>query len=362
MFSDCEFGRSHQKLLSSPPVLQTTDVDEAASLLANSAVPYRSELLTSAFTFSTEIFCARSPRMHLSRVKTTGAMRVNAQLDENAYAVVFAVSGEVEHRVGTDSVWVRPGSGLVQSPSQSVAVRTPKNFELLFLKLPRDILTQELEKLLHHSLRKPLIFFPAFRVSTEAGKRFRQHLLDLFIHHGNPGKQQRADTGGRDDRSVLAARTLENAMVALLLEGQRHNYSRLLVRDHEAAPWQLRAAEEYIRANAQLTLSLGDICIAAGVPSRTLQHTFRRKRGYSPMQFLRQLRMERAYEDLSRAENPATVTEVATRWGFLHFGRFAGDYQARFGEKPSETLLRSDTARKKHRGSVQDFAKLRQQN
>jgi transcriptional regulator GlxA family with amidase domain len=58
------------------------------------------------------------------------------------------------------------------------------------------------------------------------------------------------------------------------------------------------------------------------------------------MQFLRQLRMERVHADLSLAGSGATVTEVATRWGFLHFGRFAGDYQKQFGEKPSETLQR----------------------
>jgi len=50
--------------------------------------------------------------------------------------------------------------------------------------------------------------------------------------------------------------------------------------------------------------------------------------------------MERVHADLSLAGSGATVTEVATRWGFLHFGRFAGDYQKQFGEKPSETLQR----------------------
>jgi AraC-like DNA-binding protein len=33
-----------------------------------------------------------------------------------------------------------------------------------------------------------------------------------------------------------------------------------------------------------------------------------------------------------------TVTAVARKWGFGHYGRFAADYQRRFGRKPSETL------------------------
>jgi AraC-like DNA-binding protein len=51
------------------------------------------------------------------------------------------------------------------------------------------------------------------------------------------------------------------------------------------------------------------------------------------------VRLEKVREDLARAE-PGTdsVTEVATRWGFLHLGRFAAAYRSAFGEHPSQTL------------------------
>ena len=124
---------SQQNLLSYPLALQTADADEAASLLAESAVPYRSELLGPSSTFSTEIFVAQSPRMHLSRVTTTGAMKVHAQLPDDSYAVVLALAGEVEHNVEGKLVPVRSGSGLVESPLQPVEVRTPARFELFFL-------------------------------------------------------------------------------------------------------------------------------------------------------------------------------------------------------------------------------------
>ncbi len=41
-----------------------------------------------------------------------------------------------------------------------------------------------------------------------------------------------------------------------------------------------------------------------------------------------------------------TVTDIARRHGIWVFGRFAGSYSASFGESPSATLLRNQTAQR----------------
>ena len=330
---------AHKNLLSQSLVLQTRDADEAASFLATPAVPYRSHLLSPASTISTQIFIDESRRMHLSRVKTNGALRVHARLPDDAYALILAVSGEVEHRVGGEMVSVRPGCAFVQSPLQAVEVKTPERFDLFFLKVEAAHLLHELESLLLRKVTAPLVFSPRFRLGTEAGLRFRRILLTLSAHLNRQSEHPGASKDATHPRRTV--QELENDLITLLLEAQQHNYSRLLARHRDAGTWQLRAAEEYIRANAHLSLSLGDICMAAGVNSRTLQHSFQRKRSLSPMQFLRQLRLERVRAELLHPDPTTTVTAAASRWGFLHFGRFAAEYHARFGEKPSATLQRA---------------------
>jgi len=94
----------------------------------------------------------------------------------------------------------------------------------------------------------------------------------------------------------------------------------------------LRRAEAYIRANVANDIDLADIARAAGVSERTLQASFMRHRKVSPMNHLRNLRLDLARE---RILSGATVATAAFDSGFGHQGRFAKYYFERFGELPS---------------------------
>jgi transcriptional regulator GlxA family with amidase domain len=58
------------------------------------------------------------------------------------------------------------------------------------------------------------------------------------------------------------------------------------------------------------------------------------------MAHVRDVRMRRAHEDLTNAGENVTVSQIASRWGFFEFGRFAGQYRKIYGETPSQTLRR----------------------
>jgi transcriptional regulator GlxA family with amidase domain len=82
-----------------------------------------------------------------------------------------------------------------------------------------------------------------------------------------------------------------------------------------------------------------DIAEATGLSVRTLQEGFRRFLDTTPMSHLREVRLRHVREELAAADpTSTTVTETATRWGFLHSGRFSAQYHQRFGELPSVTL------------------------
>lgn len=107
--------------------------------------------------------------------------------------------------------------------------------------------------------------------------------------------------------------------------------------DHK--PVLLRRAIEYVDSNAANDIALADIADAVHVTPRAVQYMFRRHLDTTPLNYLRQVRLHHARQELLGADRRhETVTVVAARWGFMHTGRFAVLYRQTFGESPHETL------------------------
>jgi AraC-like DNA-binding protein len=138
-----------------------------------------------------------------------------------------------------------------------------------------------------------------------------------------------------------SARGLEQAfiqaLVACLSEGDDRE-DTAAQRRHETI---MRRFRRVLEENPDEPLYLPGICKAIGVSDRTLRRCCREHLGMGPKRYLLLRRMHLARRAL-RESSPieGTVATTATQCGFWHFGRFAGAYQALFGETPSATLHR----------------------
>jgi AraC-like DNA-binding protein/tetratricopeptide (TPR) repeat protein len=104
-------------------------------------------------------------------------------------------------------------------------------------------------------------------------------------------------------------------------------------------PRAVKAAVALMRDRIGEPLKVTEIARRCGVAERTLNAQFRAFLDTSPARYLRQLRLAAAREALLEGRPSVTsVSEVAQRCGFRHFGRFARHYQQCFGETPSATL------------------------
>lgn len=89
-------------------------------------------------------------------------------------------------------------------------------------------------------------------------------------------------------------------------------------------------------------IRITDICKELNADRRTLQNAFQEVLGVSPNAFFKNVRLNRAHQDLKRrGDCDEPICDVAMRHGFWHLSQFARDYQRAFGELPSETRRRA---------------------
>jgi AraC-like DNA-binding protein len=135
---------------------------------------------------------------------------------------------------------------------------------------------------------------------------------------------------------------LEQAVLVTFLLANPHNFSDLLHQNpRDLEPWQVRRAEEYIEANWDDAMTVESIAEAVDASARSIFLSFRQARGYSPMAFLKKIRLQHARQKMLDATPETTVTGVALECGFHNMGHFANGYRKQFGESPSETLKRA---------------------
>ena len=108
---------------------------------------------------------------------------------------------------------------------------------------------------------------------------------------------------------------------------------------------QLRRVCDYVMADLAKPISLTDLERLAHMSRRTLHNNFKKSFGISPMAWVREQRLLKAYDLLSKASEQTSVTQVLFSCGFTDASLFSAHYLHRFGEYPSATRARSASNR-----------------
>lgn len=262
-----------------------------------------------------------------------GALRIVHTQPESAYLIYLVCEGSTTVQVdqylpiecGCDTV------ATICSPGQNlVGTTNAKGFTLL-ISLKRTLVDQALTDLLGRPPTWALVFEPPTIQFTHglgcSLKQFSQFLWEEAL--------------GGAAASPVVMEELERAFLACLVKGLPHNYSdRLLQRRIDTLTCYAKKAQSYMAANLQKDIRLEEVATMVGVSPRMLEKAFAYHCHCSPMQFLKQARLERIHADLCSAPRGTKITEVMINYGFTQGGKFASAYRKMFGELPSQTLKR----------------------
>jgi AraC family transcriptional regulator len=102
---------------------------------------------------------------------------------------------------------------------------------------------------------------------------------------------------------------------------------------YRLAPWQLRAAMEYMDARVSSQLALRDLAMATGLSQSHFSRAFKASTGVAPYQWFLNARIQRAQQLLLK--QTASVAEVATMAGFADQAHLTRAFSRATGATPA---------------------------
>lgn len=249
----------------------------------------------------------------------------------NAYLVQQIISGTARVQNGDTTVNMKPGVIAVASPNRFTRTEMDANSVNVVVRLERKKVEDYIQSLLQRTIKEPVIFSTQMGPHSAAAISWMnavQHVCDQY-----ETLSRARNVNARFD-GILA-----EYMVSLLLQTQPHNYSAcLLDGPTKPSPQYVKKALDYIHDNICEPISIVGLARYTGVSARTLQTSFKRYCGMSPLEYIRDKRIESVHRELATAGPETRVTEVFTKYGIHDFGRYAYFFKRRYGYLPSEML------------------------
>jgi len=315
------------------PVFRTCDLDEAQQHMCGVFDRHGVTYLPGERRLDFRHRQAKLGSITVNSLQWGAGVMVNAPQLRDFYLLQFTLEGECE-------LWQQSHRNVL--PARSVAIVNPgRPFRKAWMPGSRQLLLRIDSGLVEREFR-------AWTGDDESGcVEFDMPPIDDMAKVGTLARYVRMlcddlKSEASDLSHPLVANRVASGLVSLLLASMPHNQSRAIDKAGKAtAPFFVRRAEQFIEEHARDAIALADLTGVAGVSTRALQMGFRRFRDTTPMAYLRSTRLELARAELAKAgQQGGSVATVANAFGFGHLGRFARDYEARFGELPSHTLYR----------------------
>ena len=150
---------------------------------------------------------------------------------------------------------------------------------------------------------------------------------------------------GEDANSQNIWRFFEDSLMDTCLQALlQASESRVRPSNYRIHRYIVDRVRDLTLSNNYESLTIGEICTTLRISRRTLNHAFIRVLNITPVEYMRNVRLQRVRAELqSTPHQVTTIANIAYKWGFGHMSLFSRYYRELFGESPSETLERART-------------------
>ena len=271
-------------------------------------------------------------KLHVFRETTNRAVAQSGLPTKDCF--VFGVPLEMSDTALFGNQVVVPDSFFMFRSTDGFSLRTPEFFDVIGIAIPEPDMAAALGSQLESEMRvllsgAPMVLIPPKPAMAE----FRRCLSSLFEPRALQPSPLVDAAYWQDLSDGVVAHLVSLLQTALRLPPPTPSF-----------PGRCRVVEQAVAfalSQGAEPVTVGDLCARTRVSRRMLNYCFQDVLNTNPVHYLKAIRLNGVRREL-RQTNPApgVIRDVAGRWGFWHFSRFASEYRSLFGELPSDTLCR----------------------
>lgn len=242
---------------------------------------------------------------------------------------LFRITLEGQCKVESAQREVLQSAGImtVTHPNTKSRIVTNHHCRNIILKLAQQDVETQLFKMLGYTGTEPVIFDNALSCTHEGLSSIIETLNYLCHAYYNI-----------QNWNFISA-SFTQYLIELILLKVPNNYSHQLNEQRQRVlPNYMKRAQHYIQQHIKSSIVLPDLSKFCGVSARTLQKGFNQYFQQTPIEYIRELRLELVHQALLNDLKTENVTEILLNNGIQSSGRFSAIYKKRYGCVPSQTL------------------------
>ncbi len=311
------------------PIAETTNADDAQRILSRELMDVRITRADQLERFRLSMNGVRLGHTLVAFNQFATDTTIDAGWVEDTVAVIIGDNIPSVIHLDGEAVVATPGKAAIVSPARRMVIERTAHAGAYAIRVPAGVIENRLHELTDRHVGKPIMFDRSVDLSTGPSAQLARMLRFVL----SEVQRESVHTANR----VLYAAFDDMLLSAMLL--LPNNYSQALeqTRQQAVASPLIRRAEAYLEAHAHEAVTLSDLVAVCQCSRASLFKGFRSVRGYTPMQFLAERRLQNAREKLMDSHADETITSIVYGCGFSHLGRFSQAYRQRFGEHPSDT-------------------------
>lgn len=316
------------------------DAHELESIVARTLRPHRLEFGNRGRSLDAAVFTLKGRGISILILEYGEAVYIEPKGVGKFLLVDMPLAGSACYRIGPNEIIGDDQHAVVLPSDQPLRLHFNKELKQVIARIEWERIDTACERYFGVSGVENPYFEPSLDLSSPTGIRWKNAIRNLVEF------SQFSDGFMCSEEYALQ---IEDLMIGTLLLGHQNNFSERLRRSLElrksVVPRYVKRAIEYLHAHLGEQITISAVAKEVGVSPAALSMRFREAMQQTPGEYLRSIRLDKVRAELLRIDLiEISITDVACRFGFSHYGHFAKNYYERYGEHPRETVREARTS------------------